>query len=228
MSGSARSARTYASVAHARDTHRKTAGSSAGVAGLRQAPRDWKTWEVSPICDERPVCQDCKDNAGDFRAAFHFTQDCPKHRCVEETCNTAPTKPCTSHCRDCGFSVVDIDELDASHKCQWTKQLEKSQVGIKDGRPALVYRFILTCKRNATHEKKTARGLKKVREKGWRRLLDDMISWLDLDEDTDPRKNRPIVECEECFAEMSEGGDYREQIPGVLRLGHDRVKLEPN
>jgi hypothetical protein len=122
--------------------------------------------------------------------------------------------------------MVDIEELDESHQWQWTKQLEKVQVGIKDGRPAFLYRAILTCKRNPAHEKTTARGLERVREKGWTRLLDDMVLWVDPDEDTDPRKQRPIVECEECFAEMYEGGDYKEQIPGVLRQGNGRVKLE--
>ncbi|KAK3307562.1 uncharacterized protein B0T15DRAFT_182402 [Chaetomium strumarium] len=171
------------------------------------------------ICDERVVCQDCKYDTGDFRAAFHFTQDCPKHLCAAETCSTVPAEPCTRHCRDCGSPVVDIEELDEPHQCQWTK-LEKCQAGIKDGRPAFVYRFTITCKRNPAHEKRIVRSLAKVREKGWLRLLDDMVScWPDPDEDRDPRKKRPIVECAECCAEMYERGDYKEQNSGRSRFG---------
>ncbi|KAG7287018.1 hypothetical protein NEMBOFW57_006518 [Staphylotrichum longicolle] len=158
--------------------------------------------------------------------AFHFTQDCPKHVCVAEECLTTRGNPCKKHCMGCGFAHTGFPTMDSWHACQWTKERRFVSLGFriqgsgtrKYEKELFISRDILVCKRSPSHKTTTARELKGVREKGSRRLLEDMLWWLPLGIDTmNPREMCPIVECEECFAELYDGGDYRTQVPGALR-----------
>lgn len=180
---------------------------------------------VDVYCHRRR-CADCQHTKEDDLGAFHFTQDCPKHVCVAEECLTTRGNPCKKHCMGCGFAHTGFPTMDSWHTCQWTKERRFVSLGFKiqgSGtrkyeKELFISRDILVCKRNPSHKTTTARELKGVREKGSRRLLEDMLWWLPLGIDTmNPREMCPIVECEECFAELYDGGDYRTQVPGALR-----------
>jgi hypothetical protein len=78
-----------------------------------------------------------------------------------------------------------------------------------------IVRVALVCKKNKEHKKMFAPDLAEVRERGWRRLLVDVQNW-DKTPENDPFSKLPIVECEQCFDERYEHGNYKMQQTGVV------------
>jgi hypothetical protein len=165
----------------------------------------------------RMVCQACK-TVSSGQHGFHLTQDCPERICVAEECLTTITNGCKEHCLGCGFPNLQVEGFAGRHVCQWEGHRDAFAQGQRMVNNELVMTTMvwvaLVCKKNKEH-KMFAPDLAEVRERGWRRLLVDVQNW-DKTPENDPFSKLPIVECEQCFDERYEHGNYKMQQTGVV------------